>query len=308
MKKNKKSKIFMILSLVCSISLFSAVTYAWVARSWTPKLEYDKVTIATAGALVISIPDKDGNDAEFNEVNLNELTGIESFALKQVSSADGKAFVGADFSPVLENLVPVYSDDVEGKYLETQFWLKAQPSNDSTLSNIKDVFIHSDTMISYTNAEGESLEVEKAIRISIELSGINNSIPYIFYQDRRPGEEPDPNDEDGKDGIYHNTFFASSPDFIGKSVFKDYPNDLSVNDQATHTQKVYKLDYFKDNPETPELDPNIFFRINSDTIQKVTVRIWLEGCDEHCQTEIAGKTFSLVLKFDSIPVELNTQQ
>ena len=304
MKKTNFKKVFMILSLVSSLSLFSAVTYAWVARSWTPELEYDTVTIATAGALIISIEDKDGNEGNYNEVNINEITGMTSFALKQVSSADGKTFVSADFAPVLEGGKPVYSADTSGKYIETQFWLKAQPNNDPDVPNIKDVFLHEDTMISYVDENGEHLELEKAIRISLEATGVNNNNPFIFYQNRKHGEVDTDLSGDAADGIYHNTMFASSPEYIGDEIFTNYPTDMSLNSQTLRTQKAYKLDYFKDNPNTEELDPKILFRINSDTIQKVTLRIWLEGCDEHCESDVAGKTFSLIFKFDSIPVEL----
>ena len=129
---NKGKKIIIILSLIWTLVLLTTVTYSWIARSWTPKVEYPKVSIATSGALVISI-----NDKENREIILNELVGEEEFALQQVSSSDGINFVSANFNPILDNGVPVYDDDVSGKYIETKFHLKTQYESDVDIAEKK---------------------------------------------------------------------------------------------------------------------------------------------------------------------------
>ena len=82
---------------------------------------------------------------------------------------------------------------------------------------------------------------------------------------------------------------------------------MSLNEDAILSQICYKIDYFMDDTSTPDVvDPReMLFRITSDAMQKVTLRIWLEGCDENCISDIAGKTFSLTVKFDSIDVPVD---
>lgn len=288
---NRKQKIVTALSLVWSISLFSMATYAWVARTWTPELEYSNITIATSGALVITIHDKDGNEGQYTEVNLNELTNTETFALKQVSSADGKSFLGADFTPVLEDGVPIYDTNTSGKYLETEFWLKTQPSSDDARKNVKDVFLHPDTMILYQPPQGmPSNNVDLAVRISIEVPGFNGNQPYVLCKNRGT--------TDGNDGRYDNTLFAANTNAIGLPVYEEYP-DETLNTQTLSPQIAYDYKYF--NGESAE---RMMFRVNPDTVQKVIIRVWLEGCDEYCLSDIAGSIFSLNVKFDTKDIEI----
>ena len=69
MKKTKK--VTVIFSLVWTLLMLCVVTYSWIARSWTPKLEYSEIAIATTGALVINI-----DDEIYNEVNINDFNKI----------------------------------------------------------------------------------------------------------------------------------------------------------------------------------------------------------------------------------------
>ena len=288
MKLTKKKKLVMILSLVWSLSIFTVATYAWVSRSWEPELEYSEVTIATSGALVITIEDKEtGEESIFNEVDLNEYTNTTSFSLKQVSSADGVSFLSADFTPTLEGKVPVYNAETDGKYIKTEFWLVAQPNNDPTIDNIKDVFIHPETKIEYTNS-GVEADLEQAIRISIELprqTGIGSDV-YILGKDKNSTG----------DYFYHT---GATTDALGEDVFDDYHNDKNtLNPDTTGRHVMYPLHYFDGSDASKTL-----CRVTSSVRQKVVVRIWLEGCDPNCVSGIAGERFSLTLKFDTKDVE-----
>lgn len=316
-KKKNKSKIALIsLSITWIVSLCAAATYAWVARSWSPSIQYGEINIATSGAIVIEIEDKDGYTGVYNDININELTGINSFALKQVSSSNGINFVSADFNPILSGKSPVYDDQVHGKYIETTFHLKAQKYNGEGLENIKEVFIHPDSLLSFKPlseienenssesveglpesseedllnplAQEESYNVEKAIRVSIQVQ--DQISAYMFCADR--------GDEEGQDGIYQFQAVDTSPEGYKNSLGKDLYNNFKTEDEEINTsvfadQICYTFDYY--NGETTE---RTLFKINQEVPVKVTVRIWLEGCDEYCVNQIAGKSLSLLLKFD----------
>lgn len=295
----RHNKIFLLLSLLITIMLLGVGTYAWIARSWTPQLEYPQVSIATTGALIISFEDENGEESIYNEVDVNELMGFDTFALKQVSSVDGKYFVSANFNPILDGGVPIYDENTQGKYIETEFWIKTQYENDEDLrEKKKEVFLHSDSYIIFnpSNENEESKNVDLAIRVSLELENINNGVPLILCNDRGT--------EDGAiDNKYDNSLFGTSLDAVGKNIFTDYPSDTSLANGTYQTQKVYKLNYF-DGSSTD----NVLFTIDAASIQKVTLRIWLEGCDEYCVNEIAGKNLSILLKFDSREVLTENQE
>lgn len=306
-KKKNKSKITLIsLSIIWIFSLCAAATYAWVARSWTPTLEYGEINIATSGAIVIQIDDKDGVTGAYNEINLNDLMDVHSFALKQVSSSNGRNFLGADFNPVLSGKSPIYSTDVSGKYIETKFNLVAQKYNSDELTNIKNVFIHPDSKLTYNPLttyeedpetgsvvaiEDDSFNVEKAIRVSIDVQGIEN--PFIFCADR--------DDLDAKDGIFDGLYAVDTSEFgiknsENKDIFVDYnTDDEKLNSKVLSSQQCYSFSFFDGSSPTKTL-----FQINEKVPLRVTVRIWLEGCDPYCVDEIAGKSFSLLLKFDCV--------
>lgn len=287
MKKGKK--ITMIFSLFWTIILLVSVTYSWISRSWTPKLEYPKIAIATTGALIITFE----NDEVYNEVNLNELTNIEEFALKQVSSPNGREFVSADFSPILEKGVPVYDNRTANKYIQTEFWLKTQyESNDDLANRSKEIFLSNDSYIKYDYTDENEPRVDLAIRISIE---IQNGPTYILCT----GKD---GDVDGLDGTY--TKKAASLDAIDKPIFENYP-ETELKAGTYESIIVYDLKYFNGEPDDYGINKNLL-TIDSSSGKKVTVRIWLEGCDENCVNEIAGEKLSICLKFDSREVIKNT--
>ena len=279
----KAKKFVMIFSLICSMALFSIVTYSWIARSWTPELEYSQVSISTTGALVIAFEDEKGDESLFTTVDVNEFLGIGDFVLKQVSSYDGINFVSADFTPILGGGVPVYDENVKNKYIETEFWLKTQYETDEGLrERQKQVFLHPDSYISF-NGTGDSKNVELTLRVSIEIDGVGT---YIFCADRGEGKP-----------LYEDELYAATPDVVGKNVFVNYPEKDLDTSICTKVPYIYDLNYFNGQGN------NYLFTIAEASVQKVTLRIWLEGCDDYCLNDIAGKNLSILIKFDSKEVE-----
>lgn len=298
----KFKKTILVFSLFWTLILIVTVTYSWIARSWTPQLEYQHISIATTGSLMITFENETGDESVFNEVNVNELAGLDKFALKQVSSVDGKNFLSANFNPILEGKVPVYDSNINGKYIETEFWLKTQYETDEDLRNMKkEVFIHKDSYIQYnpeSNNNEASLNSDLTIRIAIEIQNVNDNVPYIFCADRSSVDATN-NNTDGNDGIYEETLYGAKTIAENYNVFTNYPSDTTllkkVDDvQILDYQKAYKFSYFDGSSAD-----KVLFSIDAASAQKVTVRIWLEGCDDYCLNPIAGKDLSILLKFDS---------
>lgn len=280
----KYKKVALLFSLLWTVILLVSVTYSWIARSWTPKLEYPQVSIGTTGALVITIDDK-----AYNEVDLNSLTGIEDFALQQVSSTDGINFVSADFGPVLNEKPPLYDKITNGKYIQTEFWLKTQYESDDDLGNRKkEIYLDvENTSITYAYDDPNEPRVDLAIRISIE---IDKGVTYILCK----GKEGDP---DGLDLIYSKN--AAPESSVSKEIFEDYPNNMDLKEGTYVPILAYDLKYFDGNYDERIKKNRSLFTLETSSARKVTVRIWLEGCDPNCVNEIAGSKLSVVLQFNS---------
>lgn len=282
-------KILSVVSVVWAVLLLIAFTYTWVARNWTPSFQQNEIKISTSGALVISLTGDDNHDV----VSLNEVVGLDSFVFKQVSSQDGETFFWKDFTPTLNDEPAIYkkvTDLQKENYIDTKFAIKL----DDSLTTPKYIFIHPDSFLNSENF-GISSDVAKAIRISLQYEDIDeNGQPktYSYILGKTT---------DGIDIDY--STFAVLPDADGK-------NDEDIT--ATNQQTVYSLDYFNagwDNYTTGQTDHNfevdpsrVLFQLNPGGIRWINMRIWLEGADENCINEIAGQSFDMVLKFDSISV------
>ena len=232
-------------------------------------------------------------DDNHDVVSLNEVVGLESFVFKQVSSQDGETFFWKDFTPTLNDEPAVYkkvTDLQKEHYIDTKFALKL----DDSLSEPKYIFIHPDSML-YSENFGISSDVAKAIRISLQYEDIDENgkpVTYSYILGKTP---------DGLDVDY--STLAVLPDADGK-------NDKDIT--ATNQQTVYNIDYFNagwDNYTKGQLDHNFtvdpartLFKLNPGGIRWVNMRIWLEGADENCKNEIAGQSFDMILKFDSVSV------
>lgn len=270
-----------------------AFTYTWVSRNWTPSIKLDDLNIESAGSLVISIQ---GDDVT-SSVSLNEIIGLNSFTFRQVSSQDGATFLRKDFTDTLKGLPAKFykineGETYTGDYIETEFFLEL----DDSLETAKYIFIHPETYISYDKNTTTGADVNEAIRISLSYerkliteSGtkVVTGGPFILADV-----------EDDRE-VYSELYKAVAPDANGKT--DDDPTALGY-------QTVYGLHYFDygrnyyegDDYAFSKDEDRVLFRIEPGETVTVTMRIWLEGEDENCVNEIAGKKFGMFLKFDSM--------
>jgi len=291
---SKTKKIITAVSLVWLSLLLVVFTYSWVVRNLTPSITQEELRISSSGALVISL---DGDD-NYNEINLNQIVSLESFVFKQVSSSNGRNFLWLDFTPTLEGNPAVYRyiDDnstQKNNYVDTKFAIKL----DDSLDQPKYVFLHPDCSIT---DDSDSLDIAKAIRIALDYDVTNpdGSVDNYTY-------------------ILGNTENGAPVDLNTNAVKKD-SDGKSVDDlSATEQQTIYNFSYFNggrtgpynnDDPSDPENynftpdEKKCLLKIDPGVTQWINLRIWLEGADENCVNEIAGKNFNMVLKFDSVAV------
>lgn len=307
----KHTKKLLLLMTIAWILLLTVVfSHSWIARNWTPSISQPNITISSSSALLISLTE-DSTDLQ-STVSLNTVLNTEDFTLMQVSSSDGAIFHTVDFLPTLNQKSPVFTNEnIENRYIDFTFYLKRQINNNPDAAMDKLVYIHPE---SHINSIVDGEDISRAIRIAIT---IDNSPPIILAN----CEEKDGGQYNGS----RNTT-ASNSTANGLDVYDNYTStesNLQYNTAATATQTAYGLYYYNggrsaadftdDNDPTNDYDftPNAsraLVRMATGQVCKVNLKIWLEGGDETCDEDIAGKVFDFLLKFDSvdIPIEQTT--
>lgn len=292
-----------------------AFTYTWVSRNWTPSIKSDEINIASSGALVISI--LSDTSAVHEAVSLNDVVGIsvdDSFTFKQVSSQDGVNFFWKDFSPTVNGEDPavfykIGSTDLHRKdYIDTRFCLKL----DDSLQESKYIFIHPETVINYIKENIDDPDLKRAIRISLtyEKDIVTENSTQTITETIILADLEDNNS-------VVNAYDNSSVNSAYMAVMNDADGKTEREDSALGYQVVYGLQYFNCgrisfDAEDPFNESNYNFKrdesralftLNPGEQKWINLRIWLEGQDVNCVEAIAGKTFNMVLKFDSAFVE-----
>lgn len=276
------SKTKVVMSVVTSVwlcLLLVVFTFTWVMRNSTPSFQQDDLKISTAGALVIGLKGDDNTDV----VNINNVVGIGDFVFKQVSSQNGKNFLWLDFNPTLAGNPAVYKDVTEkqkANYIDTEFAIIL----DETLKEARYVYLHPDCSLT----DNTDIDVAKAMRISLSYDvplddGSTENRTYIF------GNMPE-----GSEGADEN--------LDTYAVLPDAANKNQGNVSAVGQQRVYSFSKFGGyNGTEPDTD-KCLFKIEPGEMKWIKMRIWLEGADEKCVETIAGQTFDMVLKFDSVVI------
>ena len=296
--------------LLTSLILLSYVSYSWIKRDWSSGINQQGITIATGNALAFVFSD----DSSGGSVkDLKSLLGIEEFRLKSVSNATGKGgdfysltpspqgeaystlnhLTWADLPSIGEQNDPTKINTELGVmygYVDVMFAIQPPPNmaEDDTL------LVYIDPS-SYLRNTGD-IDVISAIRISITLPpvndpGITDGATYIFGSERRVHTGISTQDDYIMDGHYRFTesngqlFSIPSITVNGdiKSMTEVYPWNGGY---------MYVLQDF-DGSET------FLCELNKGEVQYINVRIWAEGEDEACASEIAGESFDLLLKFSA---------
>ena len=311
-KLKKALSVFLAIWLCVMLVTF---TYTWVSRNWTPSIKSDDISVASSGALLISVLGDES--AVYTEVSLNDVVGLavdNSFVFRQVSSQDGKTFFWKDFSPTVTGDNPavfykVGANDLrKDDYIDTKFCLTL----DDSLTQSKYIFIHPETVINYLNDTIDGPHLNKAIRISLTFdkeidtpTGVQTVTETIILADL----------DDNESVI--NALDDTKVDNLYKAVMNDADGKDENNATALGYQTVYGLQYFNcgrtyfdmDNPFNADNysftrdESKALFKLNPGEQKWIDMRIWLEGQDENCVKQIAGEKFNLVLKFDSAYVE-----
>jgi len=308
--------------------LLTYFSFAWIRREWSPKLEQEGITIATGNTLAFVFDDKVTNTMG---TSIDELLGIQNFKLKSVSNLTGNSgdFFSMTVSPAGNQFSTLHhisradianppSDPAQlntqlGKefgYVDVQFTVMA-PNNDGATR-----YVYIDPTSIFENVDPNH-DVVSAIRISITLShgvgDISEGTTYIFGPRVPEGGTPKTHyginnatipgtSTYAVDGAYrYLDQLDENGDPIPASAVVANGVTYSMQEQSKQnggTGKLYDFDQFDGSSTAKTL-----FKLENGEQQTITIRIWAEGEDERCTSEISGRAFNLHLKFEALIVE-----
>lgn len=265
-----------ILIQIAVICLYS--TYAWFSDKTNPTINQNDMKVTSAEGLVIKLSE----DSEARtSVGLNEiLSDFETFALKQMSSADGVNFYTIDFGAGLAHSapqfvqVPVQSNGLinmdENGIIDYDFYLETE-------EQAKHIYLHKDTAF-----DGIA---SNSIRLAITTTEGTEKTTYIFGDTR----------ENAIDG-YTTQAIITTGQF-------SYNN---IDPAFTANQTVYAYEDYNGGRAADDNDPidltKVLFTMEANTMKSVNVKIWLEGGDEDCDTTLSDTTLDALIKFGSANV------
>ena len=295
--------------LLIMIVLFTYVSFSWMRREWTPTIEQNGITIATSGSLVFQLDDNSGpSDGK----TINEILGVQDFALIPVSNLTGETDhffkLDANSGPGKESYMhldkssPEYGDKpqvmgIKNGYLEFRFQLYAPDGADT----IRYIYLH-ETKVETAYSTSGNVDVASCLRVSVTAE--HSGQTWLFMP---------------TNGVHTGvTTKTVNGNYVANGV-KYYQTYNDVEETGTKTESVivdgteypieetnvnvYQFDDFNGRKEDGSYDTNkILFPMKSgDDSARVwiTVRIWIEGTDENCTDSISDGQINLLLKFGS---------
>ena len=323
-KLNKKVKIYItFVGLVAAAVTIITASVAWLSISRTPIVSDLGLTVLTENRLEIA-PDENGSPGEWNVV-LDLSTILENVApLKTVTYSqsrnafyamsyglDGRA-AGATVALTDAKNANVRgngntSGTTDGYYIAIPFWLRAPSTATICLSEAKEVEkgragsgtyvignpVWNGSAVTHENG-GNGLET--AIRLGFRCQTTDKKgnpkgdSKFIVYEpnadthvDGKTGYEPTQSIDGGKSLISDSNLIWQTT-----SIWNETTPVLS-------DQVLYKMGEFKTDTE--------LFKITPDTLQKITLYVWLEGQDVDCVNAASAYPTSILANIQFTPKE-----
>ena len=316
------------LSLI-AIFLLSFTTFSWIKREFSPSIEEDELSIATAGALVFQFG---GTGEVTTNKTVNEILGISNFELKPASNLSGRSGeffninyekdTGFEEFKHLNFTKEGYSSEmalgVANGFAVMSFTILAEKASEADVDT-RYIYLSSASVIEDVNQE-DSIDVSKCLRVglNIEYEKASMNKTYILGV-------PDAT-KMGDDGYYYHKAITNKQstdgifDADGTRVYKTFDlasglgelnttiRGVEGGDPLQEKNRMYLLSDFDGG--THDAADNLIEFDESQTLfqlipgqkQRLTICIWIEGEDALCNDAIADLGIKLLLKFESYTV------
>jgi len=325
-----KSTVYSGIMILVMTILLTYVSYSWIKREWAPSIKQDGIMITTNGSLVLNLGEGEGYE---EEQSITDLLGVETFVLQPVSNCSGKSddFFTLDFGggPGNELYKWLNCNEYNGSYkdmgaangyIEFSFVLRA-PTATQDNNKYRYIYLEDDSYI--VCAEGESGAAAKALRMSISF-GDHDPTLFGTYTEEELAQMMAPEDPENPDkpkppmGITnekdHNQAYLAHMASYYKVYDEANENNCILADKIMKngndtgydlhkTVTLHTFGQYNGRDESGELSATNVLGTVQEGVNaagvRVTVRIWVEGTDPHCESQISGQAINLKLRFGS---------
>lgn len=331
-----------VLTLSIAAMAVTNVTYSWLRRRWTPTLSQDNISIEATGALTFRLSD---NSTATENATVNDFVDMSTFVLMPVSNITGesndffKLIPGTDDGESPAGILPgegmIYShiDNTEGSwtktgekngYLEFSFTILGKDQEGVDSSPITKWVYLSNESILETVANDLNFDAAQALRVSITVGKNNTKIMTTNNAAHTARSHTGVTNEKDAGGAYlmQGVKYREGEELTvnipgtGTPIVRTIEgyNDLAGGDDEN---KVFTLEHFNGGFAPSDYDANgivtkdivdqsrCLFSLGLGESKSITVRIWLEGTDKLCNSNIAGLQVNLLLRFASVDTLLD---
>lgn len=325
-----KSTVYSAIMILVMTILLTYVSYSWIKREWAPSIKQDGIMITTNGSLVLNLGEGEGYE---EEQSITDLLGVETFVLQPVSNCSGKSdeFFTLDFGggPGNELYKWLNCNEYNGNYtnmgaangyIEFSFVLRAPTATQET-NKYRYIYLENDSCIEC--AEGENGAAAKALRMSISFGDLPPTLFGTYTEeelaemtaseDPTNPDKPGPpvgitNEPDGKGGyLAHMASYYKVYDEVNENncilADKIMKNGVETDKDLHKVVTLCTFGQYNGRDENGDYSAAHTLGAVQEGVQsngvKVTVRIWVEGTDPHCESQISGQAINLKLRFGS---------
>ena len=319
-KLHKKGKLlFPVLSWVLAAVTLVTASYAWISISRTPIVSDLQLNVITDNRLELAM-DNNGVPGEWDVVldMSTVLNDIEPLRTTTYSNRDGRFYAmryGIDGRPDVANepLTDERNANVKanastgGYYIAVTFWMRSQTTADVALSEAKEVEegrsgsgtyvigtpVWDSGTLSHTNG-GKGLETAVRIGFKCQTTDKEGNLlgeeRFVIYEPNADIHIVEP------DGYIKTASINGSDSLIPEgNLIWQTASSWRETAPVLNDQVIYQLGTFRTEP--------YLFQVTTETMQKITMYIWIEGQDVDCMNAAAGTYTSLLANIQFTPIE-----
>lgn len=312
------------------IFLLSFATFSWIKREFSPSIEEDELSIATAGALVFQFS---GTGEVTTNKTVNEILGVSNFELKPSSNLKGNPGeffninydkdAGKEEFKHLNFTKEGYSSEmalgIANGFAVMSFTIVSEKASEADVDT-RYIYLSSASLIADVNQD-DGIDVSKCVRVAINVEYEDPTLNKTYII----GVE-DPAKLNSQDGLYYHKGITNKQieDGVfaadGTPVYKSYELSTGTGELNTTIQGIENGEPLQESTRMylmsdvdggtydgadnlVEFDVNqTLFKLIPGQKQRLTVCIWIEGEDALCNDQIADLGVKLLLKFESYTV------
>lgn len=307
------------------VFLLSYATYSWMRRDWTPTIHQENVKIMAGSSLTFVY----GED-QIDDIAVNELLDMPEFVFKSVSNSSGESedFFTLNYSTkgsfydtfnhiedgdLTQEALALYDNKYTAYgrqfgYIELKFHIASE--NEAEIYD-KEIYLDGSYIKGVIDENSQDVtdlnnRAANAIRISVTVHGTGedgdpqkDDVTYIYAKALDDDADKTKRTHTAITDEYINGYGYAASEAPRYDTSVQPPKKTEVIQNKYLPAEGVSLLKHKEIKTFDALSDEYLFILEQGKTRALTVRIWLEGEDPHCEDAIAGSALDLLLKFSA---------